>query len=61
MDKKIVQCMDDSNWHGEYCIVDMTFSPSESDEVMAVLLSNRRVGHHVTCVSQIQEISIGDN
>lgn len=61
MDKKIVQCMDDSNWHGEICIIDMIFSPSESDEVLAVLLSNRRLGHHVASVSQLQEFVALDN
>ncbi len=55
MDKKIVQCMDESSWHGEYCIVDMTFNSKDGNETMAVLLSNRRVGHHITCITQVQE------
>lgn len=61
MDKKIVQCLDESNWHGEYCIVDMTFSPNETDEVLAVLLSNRRIGHHITCISRVKEVEPQNN
>jgi hypothetical protein len=54
--KEIVQCMDNSNWHGEYCIVDMIFKPAESEETFAVLLSNRRTGHHITDILNVKEI-----
>lgn len=56
MDKKTVQCLDNSNWHGEYCVIDMTFSPSDSEDIMAVLLSNRRIGHHITDITNVKEI-----
>lgn len=56
MDSNIVQCMDNTNWHGEYCIIDMTFNSAENEDVMAVLLSNRRLGHHIANMNQLKEL-----
>lgn len=56
MEQKTVQCLDNSNWHGEYCVIDMIFKPSESECTMAVLLSNRRIGHHITDIMNVKEI-----
>jgi len=52
--RKHVQCKDNSNWHGEYCIVDHIIA--REDGYKALLLSARRSGVHECNINDCEEV-----